>query len=673
MSPSTEVAIPVPTVNAAGKLADPPPGLAFVTVMVRGPEAANEARVSVAWISVGLFTVIPFVTISEPKFNEVTPAMNCEPPTVTLRILPRFALEGETLAIVGSGLMTAKPATRQPEPPPGAPLTIVTSHPLAAHVKARLMLALICVKLVTVNELTVISAPSVSALVPATKPVPVITTSRVCPRDPLDGAIAERTGEGFITLKTLTSVAVPPPGGAFVTLTARAPMIALAATDMFAVALVEVETAKEFTVTLTPKEAEVIPVAKFVPVMVTLSVCPLPAEYVLRDDNVGTRFATVNAFANEDDPPPGPPFVTFTLRKPAVAVAAIVIAAVRRVPVLSIARVPTVTPAPTSRLLTPLKKSDPVRTTLRLCPTKPVFGETFSTIGVGFCTSNALARVADPPPGAEFVMVISRRPGAASRATRKLPVICVGLTNVADTRVKPSAGDAVVTPGMKPVPLMVTFTTFPLPPLPGTTLVIVGAGLVTVNPPASVAVPAEPEFETETSLAPVAAVREIVRYMRICELLTTKTESDVMPAPNSTVVPPGTKLVPLRITMSDWPRTLEFGVTDANVGSGTTVKAPARVAVPPPGVGFETTAFRAPAMATGDIVTCTIMDRSFDTETEFTAIPAPNDTAVTPGMNPDPWTVTETDWPMTPVTGERVVIVGAGLRTRKPFENVPVP
>jgi hypothetical protein len=97
---------------------------------------------------------------------------------------------------------------------------------------------------------------------------------------------------------------------------------------MFAIALVGVEIVSEFTVILTPKEAVVVLVAKLEPVIVTFRVCPRAAAYVLRDVSVGARFATVNAFVREDDPPPGPPFVTVTLRTPAVAPDAIVMAAV---------------------------------------------------------------------------------------------------------------------------------------------------------------------------------------------------------------------------------------------------------------------------------------------------------------------------------------------------------
>jgi hypothetical protein len=87
----------------------------------------------------------------------------------------------------------------------------------------------------------------------------------------------ESVGVGFPTLNTLESVAVPPPGDALVTLTLRAPTIALAATEMFAIALVDDDTVNEFTAMFTPKDVVVTPVAKLLPAMVTLSVCPRPA------------------------------------------------------------------------------------------------------------------------------------------------------------------------------------------------------------------------------------------------------------------------------------------------------------------------------------------------------------------------------------------------------------
>lgn len=194
-----------------------------------------------------------------------------------LTILPRFALTGEMFETVGAGLFTVNPAASDADPPTGGPFVTVTSRPPAADVDAIDTLALICVKLVIVNEFTVISEPSVNVLVPEMNPVPVMSASRVCPRIPLAGAIVVSVGAGFPTLNTLARVAVPPPGGAFVTLTLRVPVLELTATDTFAIALVEEETIREFTVMPVPKKAVVTPVAKLVPVIVTFNVCPRPA------------------------------------------------------------------------------------------------------------------------------------------------------------------------------------------------------------------------------------------------------------------------------------------------------------------------------------------------------------------------------------------------------------
>ena len=248
---------------------------------------------------------------------------------MTLTILPRFALAGEMFETVGAGLFTVNPPASNPDPPTGGPFVTVTSRPPAAAVDAIDMLAVICVRLVTVKEFTVTSEPSVNALVPEMNPVPVTSTSRVCPRIPLAGAIVVIVGVGFPTLNTLTRVAVPPPGGAFVTLTLRVPVLALTATVMFAIALVEDKTISEFTVMPVPKEAVVTPVAKLAPVIVTFNVCPRPAAKVLRDVKIGARFATAKAFASVDDPPPGSLFVTVTFLAPDVVVAPIVMPAVR--------------------------------------------------------------------------------------------------------------------------------------------------------------------------------------------------------------------------------------------------------------------------------------------------------------------------------------------------------
>ena len=132
---------------------------------------------------------------------------------------------------------------------------------------------------------------------------------------------------------------------------------------------------------------------------------------------------------------------------------------------------------------------------------------------------------------------MSREPNAASRATRKLPEICVVLTNVTDTSVMPATGRALVTPGTKPDPMIVTLTSFPLAPFPGTKLVIVGIGLLTVTPPVNIAVPPPGKgFVTVTSREPPIANDEIDIAALSCVGLFTVTVFTVIPAPTLTVV-----------------------------------------------------------------------------------------------------------------------------------------
>ena len=178
-------------------------------------------------------------------------------------------------------------------------------------------------------EFTVISDPKLTVLTPSRKFVPFnVTDNDVWPRAPLVGLMLVSVGAGLPTLNTKASVALPPPGGALVTVTLLAATTALGAIVMFAVALVGVFTVKELTVTPTPNEALVIPVPKFVPVKATFMVCPRAPAAGLIDVSVGARFCTVNASVRTADPPPGGLFVTVTVLVPAVVAELIVMLAV---------------------------------------------------------------------------------------------------------------------------------------------------------------------------------------------------------------------------------------------------------------------------------------------------------------------------------------------------------
>jgi hypothetical protein len=92
---------------------------------------------------------------------------------------------------------------------------------------------------------------------------------------------------------------------------------------------------------------------------------------------------------------------------------------------------------------------------------------------------------------------------------------------------------------MKSAPVICTVTDFPRAPTAGEMAVMPGAGLLTVNPLESVAVPPPgPAFVAETFLAPVTAESDIVARARICVGLITVTESNTMPVPKSSDVVP---------------------------------------------------------------------------------------------------------------------------------------
>ena len=132
-SPSIQVGAADVIVKPFVKLADPPPGAAFVTVTVRVPVVAPGFTAMFAWISVELFTTKLVTEISVPKLNDVTASINCVPTIVTFSRLPLPALTGATLVIVGTGLATVNDPARDAVPPPGAGFVTATSlGPIAA-------------------------------------------------------------------------------------------------------------------------------------------------------------------------------------------------------------------------------------------------------------------------------------------------------------------------------------------------------------------------------------------------------------------------------------------------------------------------------------------------------------------------------------------------------------
>lgn len=166
-------------------------------------------------------------------------------------------------------------------------------------------------------------------------------------------------------------------------------------------------------------------------------------------------------------------------------------------------------------------------------------GDTLVSVGIGFTTSKAVDRVCVPPPGATFVTVTSRNPSAASRATERSTNNWLGLLTVSEVTVTPDPKLTVVTPGAKPEPVTSNPTVFPRAPEVADRSLKVGEGLLTVKPPASVAVPPPGEaFVIVTSRGPPVAFEETETTTLSCVELLNVVEFTVIPVPRHSVVCP---------------------------------------------------------------------------------------------------------------------------------------
>lgn len=372
--------------------------------------------------------------------------------------------------------------------------------------RAIAMSAVICVGLTTLSDVTTMPVPRFNVVPGEKKFDPMIVAEYRLPRVPEEGAKEVIVGGWLTTLKTNGSEALPPPGAAFVTVMLLAPTTALGDIDILATMLVMLFTVTVFTVTPTPNVTEEAPAKKFVPTRVTFRVCPFAPSYGAAPVRVGTGFMTVKAFAKLETPPPGARLVTFTVLNPANAPEEILMLAVIRPPVESIAVELTVTPGPKSTLLTLPRKSEPRSSTLRFWPSCPDTGDNETKRGAGFWTLKAAANAEVPPPGETLVTVTSLDPRTASFATLTTAESCVVLVTAVEPTDRPLPKLTLVTPEMNSDPMTATVTVFPRAATVGLILDVTGAGFITENPPGRVTTPLEPpEFETETFLGPVAA------------------------------------------------------------------------------------------------------------------------------------------------------------------------
>ncbi len=175
--------------------------------------------------------------------------------------------------------------------PESAGFLTVMSRASAVALAAMSMTTVRLVALLRTTEVTVMPVPenvtSPGAQEPVLKSVPWMSTLRaVAPWTPMFGIGAKvRVGP---TLTVNTPVPVPEPVSGLVTVTSRAPTVAPAAIEMFAVRLVALVKLVELTVMPVPENAAVAPVTKPVPVIVMSWLrAPWPRELGVVDVTVG--------------------------------------------------------------------------------------------------------------------------------------------------------------------------------------------------------------------------------------------------------------------------------------------------------------------------------------------------------------------------------------------------
>jgi len=356
----------------------------LVTEKFRASVVAVPIIVRFAVKLVKLFTVIELTVIPVPTFTVVAPLIKFVPVKTTSSVCKRLPLIGEMLVKVGAGFPpTVKPFGNVAVPPPGGVLVTETLRALSAALEPMVILAVICVVLLTMVELTVTSAPKLTELTLLTKFIPVKTTSTVCKRLPLAGETLVNAAAGLFTVK-VRFAEIPPPGPLLTTEKIRAPVAAAAVIVRFAVKLVELFTVVELTVMPLPTFTEVTPLIKFVPVKPTSSFCkrlPLVGEILAK---TGTGLFTVNVWFAEV-PPPGALLATEKSCAPVAALAVMVRFAVKLVELLTVVEL-TVMPVPAFTAVRPLIKLVPVKTTSSVCKRLPLIGDRLVKVGTGLLT-----------------------------------------------------------------------------------------------------------------------------------------------------------------------------------------------------------------------------------------------------------------------------------------------
>lgn len=362
----------------------PPPGPLLVMEKFRGPIAAAAVIVRFAVKLVPPLagsTVLELTLMPLPAFTEVTPLIKFVPVKTTSSVCKRLPITGVISVNVGTGLPAiVKPFGKIAVAPPGGALVTETFRAPSAALESSVIVAVICVGLLTTVEFTVMPGPKLTELTPSIKFVPINNASSVCRRLPLSGEILVTAGAGLFTVKVRLPE-TPPPGLPLLKKKLVAPVAAAAVIVRFAVKFAESFTVVELTVMPGPTLTLVTPLIKFVPLKTTSSVCKRLPLFGVGLIKVGRGLLTVKIRLLEVGPP-SPTLVTEKFRGPVAAAAVMVRFAVKLVALLTVIAF-TVMPAPAFTAETPSIKFVPVKTTSSLCKRFPKLGAILVKVGTG--------------------------------------------------------------------------------------------------------------------------------------------------------------------------------------------------------------------------------------------------------------------------------------------------
>jgi hypothetical protein len=247
-------------------------------------------------------------------------------------------------------------------------------------------------------------------------------------------------------------------------------------------------------------------------------------------------------------------------------------------------------------------------------------------------------------------------PALALAASVNVAVICVELTTFTLLKLSDKFVLERLAPATKFVPVSVTGTLLPAPPLAGlsefnTGTIVVAALTVKVTPllfcPADV---------TVTVSAPVAALAAICNVAVICVALTTTTLPTVTPVPLTFTVEPAPKFVPVSVTGTLVPCTPLVGLIEVSVGAPAFTVNVTPLLFSPPDV---TVTVSPPVDALAATWNVAVICVALTTTALLTVTPLPLTFTVEPAPKFVPVSVTGTLVPCTPLLGLTEVSVGA--------------